>query len=409
MNYKHRLPFWFYVGLVTNLTGWIISWADLVPIRHYMFIFIWGGFVLVLDGINYRLRGNSLISRSFSSFIFIALVSSLFWWYFELVNLVTRNWYYIIETDLTPLVYQLSASLYFSTVIPAVFEIAELIQFRKLVGKTVNWIKTPASSWKLILLIGLTSSILPLIRPDIFFPLIWLAPAFLLDPLNYKLGFDSLLRDLRQGNWSRLVTLALAAFFTGILWELWNLYADPKWIYAIPYVDFSKIFEMPVLGYLGYLPFGWVIFDFYAFIQGIFRYPKRQFFTFSEDTFRPRVRSGLLITTSFVFVLGISMVLANMDERMNYYFNRLESFPIQSPYAEFVSLDEEYSGHIGTCHYSFVAGKCLYSGIGQTYLLIDNDGKVINPPNLKNVKVIGSLEPKLIGLDEIKVNWIVGY
>ncbi len=29
-----------------------------------------------------------------------------------------------------------------------------------------------------------------------------------------------------------------------------------KWIYEVPFVSRFKIFEMPVLGYAGYLPFG---------------------------------------------------------------------------------------------------------------------------------------------------------
>jgi hypothetical protein len=36
---------------------------------------------------------------------------------------------------------------------------------------------------------------------------------------------------------------------------MWNLWSFPKWIYHVPYVGFWKVFEMPVLGYLGYLPF----------------------------------------------------------------------------------------------------------------------------------------------------------
>jgi len=29
-----------------------------------------------------------------------------------------------------------------------------------------------------------------------------------------------------------------------------------KWVYDIPYVDALRLFEMPILGYAGYLPFG---------------------------------------------------------------------------------------------------------------------------------------------------------
>jgi hypothetical protein len=37
---------------------------------------------------------------------------------------------------------------------------------------------------------------------------------------------------------------------------MWNYYSYAKWIYTIPYVQRFEIFEMPLLGYAGYLPFG---------------------------------------------------------------------------------------------------------------------------------------------------------
>ena len=41
----------------------------------------------------------------------------------------------------------------------------------------------------------------------------------------------------------------------GFLWEMWNQWSYPKWVYHVPGVGFAKVFEMPILGYLGYLPF----------------------------------------------------------------------------------------------------------------------------------------------------------
>ena len=60
--------------------------------------------------------------------------------------------------------------------------------------------------------------------------------------------------------------------FTGIWWELWNFYSMPKWIYTIPYVDFCRVFEMPVLGYLGYPFFGLIVYSWSSiFLGGIKR------------------------------------------------------------------------------------------------------------------------------------------
>ena len=37
---------------------------------------------------------------------------------------------------------------------------------------------------------------------------------------------------------------------------MWNGHSLAKWVYAVPYVDAFHVFEMPLLGYAGYLPFG---------------------------------------------------------------------------------------------------------------------------------------------------------
>ena len=51
----------------------------------------------------------------------------------------------------------------------------------------------------------------------------------------------------------------------GLLWEFWNYWAAAKWTYTIPFLGNIKIFEMPVLGFLGFPPFAvecWVLYVF---------------------------------------------------------------------------------------------------------------------------------------------------
>ena len=50
---------------------------------------------------------------------------------------------------------------------------------------------------------------------------------------------------------------------------MWNFYAYPKWVYQVPFVDFWRIFEMPILGYGGYIPFSLELFALYHLIVGI--------------------------------------------------------------------------------------------------------------------------------------------
>ena len=52
------------------------------------------------------------------------------------------------------------------------------------------------------------------------------------------------------------LAVGLAALVCGGFWEMWNTYSLAKWVYAVPFVNRFHLFEMPVLGYGGYLPFG---------------------------------------------------------------------------------------------------------------------------------------------------------
>ena len=97
--------------------------------------------------------------------------------------------------------------------------------------------------------------VLPILFPKIFFPLVWLAFIFLLEPFNCRSGADSIQRDWQKGSSRNLNLLLLSGLLCGILWECWNFWAGSKWFYTIPYLGFLKVFEMPVLGFFGFPPF----------------------------------------------------------------------------------------------------------------------------------------------------------
>jgi hypothetical protein len=84
---------------------------------------------------------------------------------------------------------------------------------------------------------------------------VWIGMVFLLDPINYLNRRYSLLRDWADGNLHTLLQLFLSGLIAGGLWEFWNFWATAKWIYTVPIMGDIKIFEMPVLGYLGFPAF----------------------------------------------------------------------------------------------------------------------------------------------------------
>jgi len=96
---------------------------------------------------------------------------------------------------------------------------------------------------------------------------IWLGFIFVLDPINARLGAESLQGDVRAHRYDRLENLTLSGFLCGGLWEFWNFWAGGKWHYSVPIMENWKIFEMPLPGYFGFPPFALECFTMYVFVR----------------------------------------------------------------------------------------------------------------------------------------------
>jgi hypothetical protein len=94
---------------------------------------------------------------------------------------------------------------------------------------------------------------------------LWVGLIYLLDPINKLLEAPSLLRDWESGRLGRTLALAAGGATCGLLWEFWNYWAVAKWTYDLPFLgplESIAYFEMPVLGFFGFLPFAaecWVM------------------------------------------------------------------------------------------------------------------------------------------------------
>ncbi len=96
---------------------------------------------------------------------------------------------------------------------------------------------------------------------------LWVSMLLLLDPINAAAGRPSILRDWRAGRWGRTLALMAGGATCGLLWEFWNYWSATKWVYDLPFLgdlERYRYFEMPLVGFLGFLPFGptcWVMFQ----------------------------------------------------------------------------------------------------------------------------------------------------
>lgn len=265
MEDPYRLPFHFYMGLVLLFTAWYLNW-HLDGLRtHILFFPLWFGYILSIDGIVFKRKGESLLSKNWKKFVILFFISVPVWWLFEGLNLRTQNWFYLGREHFSDLEYFIYASICFSTVIPAVFGSAELVSSFKWIKRIKGGprISSSTNSLRIIIFIGICTLILLLIWPGYFYIFLWLSVFLILDSINHVRGKRSLVSFTDIRDWRPLISLALGCLLCGFFWEMWNYLAYPKWIYHTPGVEFLYIFEMPLLGYLGYIPFSFELFAFY--------------------------------------------------------------------------------------------------------------------------------------------------
>jgi hypothetical protein len=85
--------------------------------------------------------------------------------------------------------------------------------------------------------------------------------------MNDRIGIGSFSEMFRKGDYGLFVSLIVSGAICGLLWEFWNFWAGTKWHYHVPYFPNVKLFEMPVMGYLGFLPFAAECYLMYRFTR----------------------------------------------------------------------------------------------------------------------------------------------
>jgi hypothetical protein len=187
--------------------------------------------------------------------------SAAFWWFFEYLNRYVWNWYYRGVGGMGAAEYAFFATCSFATVLPAVTATAAWLEtFRpfadgRLCGFWRVNLRSPAGVAGLLLaaVAGLSGIVF---LPDVTVPLLWISPLAVFLAVQALSREETVLDGLARGDWRLAVRFALAALVCGFFWELWNWHSCAKWVYAVPYVHAFQLFEMPAVGFAGYLPFG---------------------------------------------------------------------------------------------------------------------------------------------------------
>ena len=270
-------PKWGWAGAILGVASWILAWTRfpwMSDFQAHMFTPLWIAFILLVNAFTVRRTGRCLMLSRTRPFLLLFPVSAGFWWSFEYLNRFVGNWRYAGVAGFGAVEYFLYATLPFSTVLPAVLSTRELLlSYPRIEGAFREWRPLSPGYPGAIGLAALFLSCAGLfavgIVPDAAFPLVWVAPPALLISLAVLRGERHALSGIASGDWRSAVSSALAALLCGFFWELWNFGCNAKWVYEIPYVNALHVFEMPLLGYGGYLPFALELYAFYHLIMGL--------------------------------------------------------------------------------------------------------------------------------------------
>jgi hypothetical protein len=259
-----RFPWFGWAGVALGAGVWVLAWnrfAWFAPLQAHTFLPLWVAYILVVNALCVRRAGRCLMTSYPLPYALLFPVSAAFWWFFEYLNRYVWNWYYRGVEGMGAGEYAFFATCSFSTVLPAVTATAAwLATFRpfadgRLCGFARFDVHRPASVAALALLaaVGLTGIVF---CPHQTYPLLWISPLAVFLALQALKGEPTVLDGLKAGDWRLAVRFSLAALICGFFWEMWNFHSCAKWVYAVPYVHAFQLFEMPALGFAGYLPFG---------------------------------------------------------------------------------------------------------------------------------------------------------
>ncbi|MEX0994756.1 MAG: hypothetical protein WD599_04455 [Balneolaceae bacterium] len=264
-NREGKFPRWGWLAAAATIGFWILAWSRFdwfEPFQRLTFFPLWFSFTVTLNALAEWISGRSVLTRYPLYFTLLFPVSSVFWWLFEYLNRFVNNWHYVAVDELGGWQYFWEATLPFSTVLPAVMSALYLL-LRLPVFKqeyqnfpSLPWLTSPRL-WTLLGGVAILGLIGIGWSPDVMFPLLWIAPGVLWISLGFWRGsVHSNLKDVSRGDLRLVWASAMAALVCGFFWEMWNVYSAAKWQYNVPGVERFYLFEMPALGYAGYLPFG---------------------------------------------------------------------------------------------------------------------------------------------------------
>lgn len=254
------------IGLATILIAEFFLYFKIEPFTAFFCPLVWLGYIILIDSVVYNVKKSSLLTRHPKKLIAMFSVSLFFWMIFEFYNMALPGWEYLNIGSV-----EIFAGLIaFATILPAIMETTDLLKSLHV----FDAFKTPKfdvnkNVLRFLIVFGAVSLVIPffIVSPWMWL-FVWTGFFLLLDPINYLNRQKSIIFHIKNGRWSVPLSLLFAGFICGFMWEFWNYWAVAKWKYILemPLANI-KIFEMPIIGFLGFGLFAWELYDMYYFVK----------------------------------------------------------------------------------------------------------------------------------------------
>jgi hypothetical protein len=267
-----------WLGLLVLLINQVLLPWQLDPLARWFTPIMWSAYILLADALVLRRRGTSLIHDRPAEALFMATVSIPLWLVFEAYNWRLMNWDYFALPE--PLwLRAVGYAWAFATITPGLWETAALLEaFSILTARRAAPRRMPSWLLRAAVALGTVCLVVPPLLPAAIRPwtfgFVWLGFVLLLDPINYWAGRPSFTATWTRGDRGFVYRWLLAGVVCGLLWEFWNYWAIARWKYVgVPVLAEWKLFEMPLVGYLGFPPFALEAFAMYHFVRPLARFP----------------------------------------------------------------------------------------------------------------------------------------
>ena len=219
---KRTFPWWGWVALLCCALCWVLAWNRFpwfITLQPHTFFPLWFSFIILINAICFFRSGTCMVTGRPVYFFRLFIISAVFWWFFEYLNRFVQNWYYT-GSEYSPFTYFLLATLSFSTVLPAVLSVQELLRtFPSLENRFSQMKPLPLKHPTVVALLCLLFASAGLsgigVLPDLLFPLLWISPLLIITSLQQILGKPTIFNSWISGDWRHPLSAALAALVCG--------------------------------------------------------------------------------------------------------------------------------------------------------------------------------------------------